>query len=157
MLVITNDRVLVVQAKDSPNTEAIMRKEMAKKRSMIMRHLTKAISQVGGALRYIRSATSLRMVVIGKEVFIDLADRELVSLIVVRELFVDQYSDYSPSILDLAKRTGVPCIPLEYMELHMYTKFLADEEAFFKAFYQVFDFGNTRGEFPRLRFGMAGV
>ncbi len=156
VLIITDDRVLVIQAKDSPNIEAIMRKEMDKKRSTIMRHLTKAIRQVSGALGYIRSATPLQMLVLGEEVFIDLAGRELVSLIVVQELFGDQYSDYSPPILDLVERTKVACIPLDYMELHMYTMFLDDEDAFFAAFDQVFDNGIARGEFPRLRFGMAG-
>jgi len=156
VLVITNYRVLVIQAKDSPNTAVIMRKEMAKKRSTIRRHLTKAINQVHGAIGYIRSATPLRIFVSGEEVVIDLTGRELVSLIVVRELFVDQYSDYSLPILDLAKRTNVACIPLEYTELHMYTMFLADEEAFFAAIDQVFKTGIDLGEFPRLRFGMAG-
>jgi hypothetical protein len=156
VLVITDDRVLVIQAKDSPNTEAIMRKKMVKKRSTIMRHLTKAIRQVSGAIGYIRSTSPLQMLVLGEEVFIDLAGRELVSLIVVRELFADQYSDYSPPILDLIESTEVACIPLDYMELHMYTKFLDDENAFFAAFYHVFENAIARGEFPRLRFGMAG-
>lgn len=156
VLVITDDQVLVIQAKDSPNTEAVMRKQIAKKRSTIMQHLNKAIRQVSGALGYIRSATPLKMLVNGEEVIIDLAGREIVSLIVVRELFADEYCDYSPPILKLVEKTNVACIPLDYAELHMYTTFLDTEDAFFSAFYQVFDNGVTRGEFPRLRFGMAG-
>ena len=154
VLVITDVRVLVIQAKDSPNIEAVMRKDISKKRSTIMRHLTKAIKQVKGAIGYIQASITLKMLISGEEVSIDLMGKEIVSLIVVRELFSDQYGEYSPPILDLVKKTEIACIPLDYMELHMYTMHLDDEDAFFAAFYQVFNNAIARGEFPRLRFKM---
>jgi hypothetical protein len=156
VLVITDERILIIQAKDSPNTEAIMRKRLSKKRSITMGHLKKAIRQIKGAIGHIRSSASIQMIIGSERINIEILGRELVALIVVRELFDDQFSDYSQLLFELIEQTSVDCIALDYMELHMYTKFLHSEEAFFKAFYSVIDNALDLEQFPRLRFGLEG-
>lgn len=85
-----------------------------------------------------------------------LEGREIRTLIIVKELFNDEYSAYSRIILPLATETRVPCIALDYTELQMYTSNLTDEDSFFGAYDRVFIHGTESGVFPRLRFGVSG-
>src|SRR5690606_28110417 len=50
VLCLTDDVLLVVQAKDSPNTEAALRRDINRKRAVIRSHIEKASLQLRGAL-----------------------------------------------------------------------------------------------------------
>ena len=67
---------------------------------------------------------------------------------------MDEYSVYTPPLLSLAKKLSDSCIPLDYPELHMYTRHLEDEESFIEAWDRVFTHGVESAMFPRLRFGL---
>ena len=156
VLVVTKSRALFIQAKDSPNTEEVLRNPIRRKKATAKKSLTKAVDQVRGALRYAKSMVPMKMLVGGKEAELMLEGLELRALIVVKELFNDEYSIYSPAVLSLAEQTQVPCIALDYTELHMYTANLSDEDLFFEAYDVVFTNDNITGAFPRLRFGLSG-
>jgi hypothetical protein len=151
IIVVTHQRALFIQAKDSPNTEAILRNSMQRKRAATEKALAKAVNQVRGALRYARSMTPMKMIVRNETVEIELGGLELRALIIVKELFNDAYGTYTPPILSLSRETQVACVPLDYPEFHMYTKHLEGEEAFFNALDRVFVHGLETGVFPRLR------
>jgi len=89
------------------------------------------------------------MIVSGAEVSVHINHHCLLSLIVVKELFNDQYGKYSPPLLQLAVRTQVQCIVLDYPELVMYTAHLVGEEEFFGAYRRVLDVGRARQAFSR--------
>jgi hypothetical protein len=150
LLVITDSEVVIVQAKDSPNIERIMRNSMARKKKTALGALTKAASQVKGALRYFRSISPLEMKVDGTVVKLDVDGLEIRSLIVVKELFNDEFDEYSPLLLDVYEETGVPCVALDYPELTSYVTGLSADE-FFEALDRVFSYGISTGMFPRLR------
>ena len=151
VLVLTESRVLLVQAKDSPNTARVLRNPITRKKASSRKGLFKALRQVGGAIQYMRSMSPVKMILGNSVVEADITGREIWALIVVKELFNDEYSVYSPPILALSKETGVPCLALDYRELQMYTTKLRGEEAFFGAFDRVFSYGSENGELPRLR------
>jgi len=150
LLLITDSEVLILQAKDSPNTETVLRNTIQRKKMTARKALTKAISQTKGAVRYLRSMSPLKMTVSGEVVEIDIKTHRLRALIVLKELFDDEYSIYSPPILDLSRETGVPCIALGYGDLHMYT-LMSSESKFWEAFDLVYAHGVKTGEFPKLR------
>uniref|UniRef100_A0A9E7ZWC5 NERD domain-containing protein n=1 Tax=Bosea sp. NBC_00436 TaxID=2969620 RepID=A0A9E7ZWC5_9HYPH len=154
VLVITPNTVFLVQAKDSPNTEKVLQRSLGRKMSTVVGHLKKAVDQMRGSISYARSCVPLKISTGDKDHQIDLGDRDLVGLIIVKELFNSEYSVYSPPVLGLFNETAVPCFVLDYPELHSYTVHLADEAAFISALNQVFSVGIERGEFPRLRFGL---
>ncbi|HEY4091621.1 MAG TPA: hypothetical protein VGN46_08910 [Luteibacter sp.] len=54
-----------------------------------------AVGQARGAINYLDRYRPLTMLVDGEAVTIDLAGRQIVSLVVVRELFRDAYAEYS--------------------------------------------------------------
>jgi hypothetical protein len=151
ILVVTRLNVLFIQAKDSPNTENILRNSMERKKATTEKALAKAVNQVRGALRYARSMIPMKMIVGNKTVEVELNGLQTRALIVVKELFNDAYGSYTPPILSLSRETQVACVPLDYSELHMYTKHLHGEEAFFNALDRVFGHGVETGVFPRLR------
>jgi hypothetical protein len=151
ILVITHLNVLFIQAKDSPNTESILRNSMQRKKAATEKALAKAVNQVRGALRYARSMIPMKMIVGNETVEVELNSLQIRALIVVKELFNDAYGSYTPPILSLSRETQVACVALDYSELHMYSKHLRGEEAFFNAFDRVFGHGVETGMFPRLR------
>jgi hypothetical protein len=104
-----------------------------------------------GAVRYLKSMSPIKMVVSGETVEIDIGRRNIRGLIVVKELFNDEYSAYSPPILELSQETQMPCITLDYPELVSYATRLSGQESFFQAFDRVFSHGIETGMFPRLR------
>lgn len=155
ILVVAGSRILFIQAKDSPNTEQLARNSISRKKATAQKSLIKAVGQMKGALRYARSMAPMRMLISGKEIELTLDHLELCTLVVVKELFNDEYSNYSPAILSLAQQTQVPCIALDFTELHRFTANLSDEDSFFEAYDHVFEHGTRTGTFPRLRFGLS--
>lgn len=149
ILVVTDSHALFIQAKDSPNTEQVLQNSLRRKKATAKKNLDKAISQVRGAMRNAKSSTPMKMIIDGKEASVRLDDLELRSLIVVKELFDSEYPSYSEAILSLVKRTEVPCIALEYLELHMFTTHLENADAFFCAFDNIFEDCVQNGVFRR--------
>ncbi|MBY4898708.1 hypothetical protein [Cupriavidus sp. AU9028] len=157
VVVLTDDVCLVIQAKDSPNTSQTLQRSIERKRTTTRKQLRSAINQVVGALSYIKRTRPLRMRVDGEEVVVDLGQRNILALVVVRELFLDDYDAYSALLFNALGRGEHPCLALEYEELHSYTTFCPSPAQFLSAYFQVFDSAMEHGEFPRLRFGLNDV
>lgn len=151
VMVVTEKNILLIQAKDSPNVEKTVRNTLERKRATTNGALKKAMAQMQGTIGYMRRFSPMTVLVGKDEVSIDYEGRTIYSLIVVKELFDDDYDEYTPKLLKLSQATGSPCIALSYSELHQYTTHLIGDEAFFGAFLRVFDYGVENGVFPRLR------
>lgn len=157
IVVITDDVCLIVQAKDSPNTEKMLQNSLDRKRLKAQKQLKDGIAQVSGAIGYLDRVQPFRMFIDEHEIELDLGKRQILSLIVVRELFQDSYAEYSKELFDLHDRINLPCIALDYPELHTYTSFCEDADEFIRAYFEVFDFALANGHFPRLRFGIKNL
>jgi len=157
ILVVSESSILVVQAKDSPNVERILNNTIERKRKTTNGALKKGLSQVKGAISYIKRTSPMKINLNEREVDISWEGKKLYALIVVKELFSDDYDEYTPPMLELYEATGVPCITLSYNELHQYTRHLKGEVAFMEAFMKVFNHGLETGTFPRLRVHAPGA
>lgn len=155
ILVVTDSKLLIIQTKDSPNTERISRQSLSRKRSNVLRALKKAINQVKGAVGYCqRIKDKLEFVINGNQYSIDISGLEVMALVVVKELFNNQYIEYSELLLDLFEDKAVPCIALDYPELYLFCVHLRNEDSFFAAFNTLLAHAVTHGSYPRLRFGL---
>jgi len=155
ILVITDTKLLFIQAKDSPNIERISRQKLSRKRNNALGALKKAIDQVKGAVGYYRRIGGrLEFLINGEEYSIDTKRLEAKALIVVKELFNDQYGEYSTLLLDIFRDKTVPCIALDYPEFYQFCSHLQSEDAFFDAYNTVMVHADKYGEYPRLRFGL---
>lgn len=157
ILVISESSILIVQAKDSPNVERIINNTIDRKRKTTNGALKKGLSQVKGAISYIKRTSPMKIKLNEKEVDVSWEGKKLYALIVVKELFSDDYDQYTPPMLEVYEATGVPCITLSYNELHQYTRHLKGEVAFMEAFMKVFNHGLETGMFPRLRVHAPGA
>lgn len=154
VVIVTDTRILLIQAKDSPNTSEISGNLLSRKQATSIKQLTKAADQAAGAIRYTRSSARVFKMRVGTaEIPIQMEGRALFSLLVVKELFNDAFGAYDPILLNLAAKSDAPCVALDYPELAQYTAHLPDEDAFFGALHRVYDFAMIEGTFPRLRFG----
>ncbi|WP_157422014.1 hypothetical protein [Acidovorax sp. Root219] len=154
IVVITDLTCLIVQAKDSPNTKATLDRTISRKKRVSINMVKEATKQASGAINYLRRTRPLRMILNDREVTIDLGNRSVLSLVVVRELFLDTYGEYSKELFAFLDKEDLPCIALDYEELHQYTTFCGDEHGFLHAYFQLFNNARNLGEFPRLRFGL---
>lgn len=154
ILVLTPTRALFLQAKDSEHTEAILRNPLSRKRKVALGSLAKAVDQVRGAVRWTRMKSPSTVLVGSSEVTIDLADRKVYGMVVVKELFTDQYKEYSEIVLPAAKAMGIPCVPMDYSEFIDFTHHAGDEDFFFGALDKLADKAAEVGQCPRSRFGL---
>jgi len=154
LIVASATHVIFIQAKDSPNTEKVLKNALDRKRATALKSLRKAVGQLRGAFRYSRSGSPMRMMVDGSVVEMPLDGKQLRGLVVMKELFSLDYSKYTPPLLQLSEESGVPCVPLDYPELHMYTAHLSDEDSLVGALDRVYAVGRNSGRFPRLRLGL---
>jgi len=151
ILVLTDSALLVVQAKDSPNTAEVVMNSVTRKKATALKSLRKALAQISGAIRYCRNCDPLRVSIDGDAIKLPIGARKIRALVVVKELFSDEYGEYSKLLVASALKISAPCIALDYAELNQYTANLYGEEALFEAFDRVFDYGVRSGSFPRLR------
>jgi hypothetical protein len=152
-VVVAHENVLVIfQAKDSPNTPEILGRSLARKRKAIESHLAKAVKQMRGAFAHMAADDELKLRTPGVEITIDLEDRFVIGVIVLREMFDDQFQNYSQPVLRLMQQAQQACLVLDYAALHILTCGLSSWEAFVAALDDMVVFGLDHGEFPRPRF-----
>ena len=138
IVVVTNKICLIIQAKDSPNTVESMSRKLDRKRRTAIRLAKDAIKQLTGSLGYIKRSHGepLRMILGSQEVSIDISGRSLLCLAVVRELFNNDGKHYLNEISRFWEKEKVPCLLLDYAELHMHTIFCKNEDGFVKQYHQ---------------------
>lgn len=151
ILVVTERSVVIVQAKDSPNLEKTINLPISRKKSTAVKALRKAAAQVMGAAKYLLRKQPVVFFMDDTKTEISLNGKSVYGLLIMKELFDDDFDEYTPPLLKVHEQVGVPVITLSYSELHQYTSFLEGDEAFFDAFMKVFNWGCETGMFPRLR------
>ena len=152
--VITPTNILLIQAKDSPNTEKSLRRTIARKKATVESHLSKAVSQLGGTFSHIRSHDPHRLVVAdGKVREVQVAGRTVWGIIILKEIIETEYVRLSPPVLELARESGNACLLMSYFELHGFTHHRRTEDDLLRAFRQTFEFAIAKNQFPLNRFG----
>jgi len=155
VLVVTDDVVLLVQAKDSPNTEASLRRSIDRKRAVIRSHIDKGAKQLRGALTYVLERDSIVLRTPNGPRTVEVADRAVVGLVVVREMFDDDYKACSAPVLEVAAICEQPCLLLDYAALHLMALRLPSPARLINGLYQMFAAATEHGEFPKPRFSGA--
>ncbi len=152
VMVATDNNILLIQAKDSPNTEETLRRPIERKISTVHRHLKKATSQLRGSISYLRSNDPL-IVQCGESSYtIPVGNRDVISLVIAKELFPTEYKHYSRLAFEVFGDTSVPCFIQDYLQFHDLTHHRRTEENFFGALNEIMIFALHHDEFPRSRF-----
>ena len=154
LLVVTEKTVLLIQAKDSPANEASLNRTIARKMATTEAHIRKAASQLKGSIGHLRSGGSVEIVADRHRCEVPVLGRELLSVVIVKELFDPERSSCSSLVLAVGKKSGVPCLLLDYLEFQQLTFFRGDEESLVGTLWQSYAVAREYGEFPRMRFGL---
>lgn len=149
VLVVNESIILFVQAKDSPNTKGILRRSIDRKRTTIRSHIKKATDQMQGALTYARDNKGLELSYQGNDIDIPLNGRQMVGLIVVREMFDDDYIECSAPILKVVHHLDLPISLIDYAGLHVMSQHLLTGPSFINCLYDMLDMALDNDEFPK--------
>ena len=151
VVVATHDLLLLIQAKDSPNTEAALNRPLARKRTTIRSHIDKGARQLQGALQFVRSrGAKIRR---GTEaVHFEAGTRALLGAVIVRELFEDEYRACSEPVLKVRDQTQTPCILLDYAGFLAMAKNLSTPVDLIAGFERMHAVAVEHGQFPKPRF-----
>ena len=152
VLCFSDELIVLIQAKDSPNTEAILRRSIDRKQATIRAHIKKAANQLRGALAYAKGQGNLATKVKDGTRTICIDDRMLCGLVIVREIFDYEYGICSRDVIAVALDTKVPCVLLDYACLHNITLYFPSPIKFLHAVLQMFDVASQHGKYPKLRF-----
>ncbi len=149
VMVVTNEIMFFVQAKDSPNTEEMLQRNIDRKRTTIRNHIQKASSQVKGALSYARDSGGVTIKTPNSTETITLGKRQLVGLIVVKELFDDDYKECSTLILMVVRDLELPIGLFDYSQLNVLTQRLGTPAHFINGLYNALDLALEHEQFPK--------
>lgn len=152
VLCLTDDVLLLVQAKDSPNTETSLRRSIDRKRSVIRAHIKKGAKQLRGALSYIQPRDEIVLLTTHGPRVVPVAGRAICGLVVVREMFDDDYKVCSAPVLAVAEMCEEPCVLLDYAAMHVMALHLSSPIRLFNGLYQLFNMALEVGEYPKPRF-----
>lgn len=152
VMVASDDYLLLIQAKDSPNTEKSLNRSLKRKISTVSKALDKAIDQTRGAIKYLRKGDDLKFH-FGDDIFeIDTYDKTVRNLIIVQEAFTSEWKGYSDRVVALGKEMNASCYVMGYPDLVTWTAKLKTPEEFFEPFDAIVEEGIETGSFPTITF-----
>ena len=134
ILVITDRRVVFIQAKDSPNTEVSLGRTTDRKLRTSRGQVEKAVEQSKGTAAFFRRNRPGQVTVGGTPLFIYLEDRELFAIVVFKEAFLNDGAAYVASWRDL-EASGVKAVVLDYPAFDAFTHALISEDRLMAAFH----------------------
>ena len=141
--------LVAVQGKDSPNTVASLRRTTERKRSVARRHVEKAAKQLGGAMSHILKGGVLSVSTDGVEHRVAVAGKHVFGVVMVQELFDDDYEYCSIPVLEIASKLKAPCVLLEFFSLHMLTLRAASPAQLAYGLHQIFEAGVEHSQYPK--------
>ena len=154
VLVATEKTVLLIQAKDSPNTESTLNRGIDRKKATSAAHIRKAAAQLRGSINHLRSDSSIEIITDGQRCDVSMSSREVFGLVIVKELFDPERSACSPLVFNVFEESGIPCLLLDYLEFQQLTFFRRTEESFVSTLSEIFSVACEHDVFPRIRFGL---
>jgi len=152
ILIVSDETVLLIQAKDSPNTEDMLRRSIERKKSVTRKHIEKAARQLRGAITHVLGDNKIVLKNSSPSEHIDTGDRDVFGLIIVNEIFDDEFRECSTPVLAVAKEKNQPCLLVDYATLNSMTLYSPSKEAFLDIFKEIFGIALKNDQFPRIRF-----
>ena len=118
VLALTDEVILLVQAKDSPQHEGIPSTNLDRPQAVGDTH-THPQSRETASRRDRQSHGEVVLRTPEGPLTIPVGQRALRGLVVVREMFDDDYRECSTPVLVIAQECRVPCVLLDYSALHI--------------------------------------
>lgn len=125
----TASAVLLIQAKDSPNTAESLARTIDRKLRTSESQIARAVSQSKGALKYAATADPIPLTVLGQDIDLYCAGRPLVSIAIVKEIFPTQAARIA-DLMRSARERGERLLIIDYMGFSAFCHYASDEARF---------------------------
>ncbi len=155
VLVVSAKTVILIQAKDSPSTESALTRKITRKINTTAKHVRKASRQLQGSINYLNFGNPIEIITDEKHSVVSMSGRDVIGLVIVKELFDSERISCSEPVLSIFDETGIPCLLLDHNEFQQLTFFRTTEESFVGTLKEIFSVACTHNEFPRSRFGLS--
>ena len=154
ILVATTKTLLLIQAKDSPNTESALTRKIIRKIATTAKHLSKATGQLKGSINHLRAGESIEIITDGERRNVSMSGREVFGIVIVKEVFDPERPVCSSPVLTVSEEMGIPCLLLDYAAFQQLTFFRSTEKSLVGTLWEIFSAAREHGVFPRSRFGL---
>jgi hypothetical protein len=131
VLVLTDYHLLLIQAKDSPNTEDILKRTIERKRQVSLAQIAKGVKQAKGAVAYVKAHEPLQLLIGNQELQLYVGGRKMFSIIVIKEIFSDESDTYVIACRELLT-ADVDGVLVDYLALDAFAHRLGTGERFIK-------------------------
>lgn len=153
VMVVNDDRLLIIQAKDSPNIERIMQQKMSRKRSTAWGAFKKAVGQLRGAQSYISAGNgTLRFILDGKEYSLEIGGKRLFAIVIIKEVFERDSEEYAKALNALMIERKIPCYVISYGILFELCYRVRDANKFFQFSEEVVAYIKSERDLPVINF-----
>lgn len=153
VLVVTNDRLIIIQAKDSPNIERIARQKLSRKQTNAMTAFKRAVGQVRGAQSYIKAGNGkLHYILNGEEHSIDVSQKQLFAITIIKEVFERESEEYAKILNALMVERSMPCYVIAYGMFFELCYRVHDPEKFFKFSEEIVEIIKHKKDLPVINF-----
>jgi hypothetical protein len=119
--------LLLVQAKDSPNTEESLSRTIDRKRRTSQGQIQKGLKQAKGAAAYVGKHQKLELKAGDHEFEIDAVGRKVVNLVIIQEMFTDEGEAFVANYHEM-KGAGDVFVMLDYAAFNAFCHEFPDEE-----------------------------
>jgi len=133
VLAINDTYLLLVQAKDSPNTEASLTRTIDRKRSTSHSQIEKSVKQAKGAAAYARRHHNLELSIDNDHFDIDVNGKKIISLVVVQEMFTDEGDTFVARYREM-EGSGDVFVMLDYAAFNSFCHEFPNEQHLLNAF-----------------------
>lgn len=126
VLVMNHTHLLLVQAKDSPNTASSLSRTIDRKRRTSHSQIEKAVKQAKGAAAYAHRHNNLELRVDKDHLDINMVNKKVVSLVVVQEMFTDEGDNFVSRYREM-EEFGDLFVMLDYNAFNAFCHEFTDE------------------------------
>ncbi|WP_018986936.1 hypothetical protein [Methylophilus methylotrophus] len=153
VVVFGQKEILIIQAKDSENNQKqVLEVSLDKKCAKSSKKLSEALAQLTDTILTISNTPIVDVRVGKKKCTLNFEGKQLIGIVVVKELFNDIYDKYSQKVFEHVELSKAPIVFFDYPEFARMTFHCNSEELLLYALHRIFSSAIENGMYKRLRF-----
>jgi len=132
VLAVNQTHLLLVQAKDSPNTEASLSRTIERKRLTSHGQIEKGVKQAKGAAAHVRGNQKLKLKIKEHHFDVDVSGKTVVSLVIIQEIFTDEGTAFVARYREM-EEIGDVFVMLDYAAFNSFCHEFTNDQIFLNA------------------------
>lgn len=113
-VVVSDTHVVIVQAKDSPNTKDMIERSISRKRLTGHKQISSGTGQLKGAIHYAEKGDVLSFLIGDQLHDLTIKGKNVIGVVIVRELFPDETDLHIKTVTDARQENGCDVVLMDY-------------------------------------------